>query len=337
MKSFQELKFRFRNVEEQLKGIYAYNSNRQKTSLDGPFSVQIQTIDQCNAACKMCPFSSLMKTGKPNVMDMGLFNKILMELSNARTVRLVALMLQNEPLLDPGIAQRIHQVKMILGNNVHTAVVTNGALLTPNKIQKLISSGIDSIEVSVDAYYEGTYNMIRPGISFKKVDKNIKTLLKYNNDIRIVIRFLKQSGNKGEEQLFRQYWESKRAKVKIFPLVNRAGALDSYQQIKNNSNGIPQKLKRSIWKMILCSASRSFSALPCTLPFTWLNVLWDGRVILCCHDWGPIETVGNLADQNLSEVWNSKTMNYHRQALWNDEYEKSLICRNCSIAKRDQN
>ena len=50
--------------------------------------------------------------------------------------------------------------------------------------------------------------MIQPGIGFKKVVRNIQTFLKYDNVISIIIRFLKQSGNKGEEQLFKQYWKS---------------------------------------------------------------------------------------------------------------------------------
>ena len=282
----------------------------------------------------MCPYSNTGKPGPANHMDERIYQRLLESLHSAGTVRIFALMLQNEPLLDPMLVQRVCQAREILGDAVHTAIVTNGSLMTPQYIDDLLDAGIDSIEISVDAFREETYRDIRPGLKFSKVMENIRTLLHRNSGARVVVRFLRQRENAGEEKQFKRYWESNGAQVFFLPMVNRVGMLKGFEQMNNPSHNILGRCKKDVWNLFLRTAARSAHATPCLLPFTWLNVLWDGRAILCCHDWGPLDIIGNFTSQSLREVWNSDAINSYRQLLWNNNIDKSLVCKDCSIVSR---
>jgi MoaA/NifB/PqqE/SkfB family radical SAM enzyme len=333
MSLWRELGFRIRGVEEQLRGLHAYDPRRRRIMLPGPFSVQIQTVDRCNASCRMCPYSLVERPGPPIRMKDELFEKILTELRATRVVRLFALMLQNEPMVDRKLAPRVRRAREVLGERCHLAIVTNGSMLARKRLEELLEAGIDSVEVSIDAHRRETFEAIRPGISFDRVVENTERLLEYDRALRIVVRFLVQQENQGEASDFRRHWTSRGAFVRFLPIVNRAGSLDEYEVLRS-APGLLRRWKGSAWRPFLRCATRGEKPTPCTLPFTWLNVLCDGRVILCCNDWGAADTVGDLSSESLANVWNSERMNHHRHLLWSGRFSESGVCRDCSIAQR---
>jgi MoaA/NifB/PqqE/SkfB family radical SAM enzyme len=267
-------------------------------------------------------------------MDSSLYRRILESLHSPGTLRLLAPMLQNEPLLDSEFEQGVRQAKETLGRKAHIGIVTNGSALTSRRLDDLIRAGVDSIEVSVDAYREETFEAIRPGLSFSKVVEHTQELLARGSDLRVVVRFLRQHANDGEEVSFRRYWESRKATVRFFTLANRAGTLQEYRDLRASPEGRLRRYKRGAWELLVRAAARSRFPTSCLLPFTWLNVLWDGRVILCCHDWGPRDIVGDLSTQTLDEVWNGEAINHYRHLLWSDAIPDSRVCRDCSIVRR---
>ena len=107
-------------------------------------------------------------------------------------------------------------------------------------------------------------------------------------------------------------------------MANRAGALAEFDELRLKDD---QRLRSRLLRLErrLC--------LGCRLPFWSLAVLVDGRVIVCCHDWGHSVILGDLSRQSLGEVWNGELTNHYRHLLWNRRYDESPICRNCSIVR----
>lgn len=172
------------------KGILAYDPKLRKTNLDSPLNVQIQTIDRCNASCLMCPYSSQKKISPPNHMEKDLYTRILKELEGVRAFRSFTIMLQNEPLLDSEIAERVSEAKKSFRHNVPVNIVTNGSLLTSKRINELIEVETDTISVSIDAHREKTYKSIHYGLDFTKVVNNVQLLLeRKTNRIKVIVRF----------------------------------------------------------------------------------------------------------------------------------------------------
>ncbi len=308
-----------------LRNVRSYDSDTRRTRLPGPPSIQIQTIDRCNATCIMCPYSSRDKSVRANLMADDLFRHIMDEIRRSGNTRTVCLMLQNEPLLDRKLPDRVRIAKEVLGSSARVITVTNGAPLTPAIIEELIASRIDGVSVSIDAFNEDTYNRIRRGLDFRRVVGNTLSLAERMGPGRVDVSFLRQRENEGEEDAFAVYWRRQGIKVRFKEPTNRAGTLDSYERVR--------KARPALWKKLVHPIlNRLIPA--CPHPFTVMTVLWDGRVVTCCEDWEPRDTVGDLSKQSLKDVWNGERINHYRHLLRNHQSGESLVCSDCSLSKR---
>jgi len=300
----------------------AWNPRRRRTRLAGPISAAIQTVDRCNAACVMCPYSSTHRQGPPTVMSDELFERVVRELHRAGTVRTICLMLQNEPLLDRRLGERVRVAREVFGDSLELVVVTHGALLTAERADEL--RGFDRIEVSIDAARRETYEKIRHGLDYESVVANTRRLLE-RGDTLVSVKLVLQRDNEGEEEEFARYWRSLGAAVSIDRLCNRAGSLDGFERLWAPRAGLVRRLaQRLLDRVVPC----------CPLPFTTAYVLADGRMVTCSHDWAPRDVVGDISSQPLEEIWNGDRLNHHRHLLWRRRTRESAVCRDCSLAGR---
>ena len=300
----------------------AYDPKEGKSRLPGPQIVQIQTVDRCNGSCPMCPYSTIDKPGPSHLMEPDLYLRILECLQRAGNTQSLYLMLQNEPLLDPGLAQRVRQARERLGKGTLIRIVTNGSQLAPPRIDELCQAGVDEIAVSIDAFREETYAAIRPGLSFSRVVDNTRALIDRGKGIKVVVRFLTMSANAAEQDQFVRYWEAHGANVELMTLNNRAGGLSDFEKIRAPRPGGKwwRRMHRLIAGRIPCEAG----------PLRSMSMAWDGRVLLCCHDWAARAVLGNLSYQSLAEVWHGSQANHYRSLLASCQFERSPVCRECS-------
>jgi hypothetical protein len=212
-----------------------------------------------------------------------------------------------------------------LGDDVRLAVVTNGSLLTSERINELLACGLDHVSVSMDAYEAATYDQVRKGLDLSQVVRNTETLLQRAGRVRVTVRFLRQRANAGEEASFARRWKSRGAHVRFDTLTNRAGMVGDFEKIRRED-------RPGLAACISALLNRLFPL--CPLPFAWLNVLWDGRVPLCPHDWAVKQVVGDLSKRPLPEVWNGEAMNHYRHLLWTRHLSESAVCSACSLGKR---
>jgi hypothetical protein len=70
------------------------------------------------------------------------------------------------------------------------------------------------------------------------------------------------------------------------------------------------------------------------LPFYQMSILWDGRAILCCHDWNHACVLGTIGEQSIAELWNSPALQEIRGALLSGHAERVVPCAECSLARR---
>ena len=252
-----------------------------------------------------------------------LFQETLRQFSRPGTVETCLLMLQNEPFLDPRFAARVRTARQILGARTSICSVTNGTAVTEKNAAALRDAGLDHVHVSVDSSSEETFRKMRPGHDLRRVQEGAKTLLRTFGSGRVTVKFLQQSDNAGEEEAFERYWKARGARVKFGKLTNRAGELDGFAHLRT---GRPDLLRRTLapWMNRLMPC--------CPLPFTASCVLWDGRAILCCHDWGPKEAIGHVGVQGAEDIWNGPAINRHRRLLLEGRAADSPVCRACSLA-----
>lgn len=256
-------------------------------------------------------------------MDDGLYTRILHELHRTGTVRTIVLMLQNEPLLDRRLHERIREARELFGSSLDLSFSTNGELLTDSRRHELQRAGLNRISVSIDAAREKTFREIRRGLDFATVVANSEALLERRADLGVAVKFLVQRGNEGEDGEFLRYWRSRGAVVSVDRLCNRAGLLDDYERLWAPRHGLVRRLGERVLDRLVPF---------CPLPFASSYFLADGRVICCSQDWGPRAIVGDVSRQPFAEIWNGEAINHYRHLLWSRRIQDSLLCKDCSMA-----
>ncbi len=319
--------YKLKMLSNWFRGYKSYDAVDCRTRLNGPVTIQIQTVNKCNGSCIMCPYSVTASSQSSHYMDMDLFIRIIQEIKEIGTVRLLTMMLQNEPLLDPILEQRIRISREIMGDKVRIATVTNGSLLNKERTEKLLDCGLNQLAVSIDAFTGETFKNIRRGLNFERVVENTCYLLSMapKSEVSVIVKFLRQDINLEEEMKFISFWSSKGAMVGVDTLTNRAGMIKDYDAIKRRKQNLHQRILHPVFNhFIPC----------CPLPFTSMGILADGRSIICCHDWEHNEIIGDVATQSLVEIWNGEKINHHRKLLWEKRGDESCICNGCSLSRK---
>lgn len=291
-----------------------------------PTMIQIQTINSCNARCLMCP-NSKKNNEKIERMPDHLFNKIIDEIIRKTKSCFIYLTLQNEPLMDNKIFEKIKTIKEKGKKKVFVGIASNGSLITDKKIKELEESKLDSFIVSLDAASEETYKKIRHGLDFHKALKNIDKVINSNYNNYFAVGFVVQKDNIAEYKKFKKIWKKKGLSLHIINLSNRTGELDNYEDImlEYKKYLLLDKVKYILSKKLIRS---------CPMPFTNFNILSNGDVILCCNDFNKKEILGNVNNSSIEEIWNSAKYHKIRKLMYNREFDKISACNDCSFHKK---
>ncbi|MBF0589137.1 MAG: radical SAM protein [Magnetococcales bacterium] len=108
--------------------------------------VEIETFGRCNRACSYCPVSTNEKrTGR---MSRALFEKIIHDLAAIDFSGTLSFHFYNEPLLDKRLPELSTMARRALPK-ARFKLITNGDLLTREKLQELFDVGFDQISISL--------------------------------------------------------------------------------------------------------------------------------------------------------------------------------------------
>ncbi|MEF2145481.1 MAG: radical SAM/SPASM domain-containing protein [Desulfovibrionaceae bacterium] len=277
-----------------------------------PRAIQIMTDSRCNAQCLFCGYTEVHKSLPQGQMEDDLFYKIVDECSRHWIGR-ISPYLMNEPLLDQRMPDFISYINRKRKPVTKVKINTNGALLTESMSERLVDSGLRHLWVSVQGYSEESYRTSM-NLSLSRVLENIDRFL----DIRdrkgkklpkISITTLHTSLVENELDYARKYWADRDVTFKIHKLDNRSG--------KDLSDlGVTKpRLRRN-----------------CDLFLKQAYVLYNGDMILCCHDWRRSVVLGNVAEQGIAAVWNSERFVRIIREYFAGEYRNCEICRTCTVS-----
>jgi len=186
---------------------------------------------------------------------------------------------------------------------------TNGHLVNADKVLK---SGLDSIKFSLDAATKETYENLRIEGNWETLLNNLKTLKaerkKRGSKIKIFGSFVVTDENRHEVDKY----DKTLVDETLFSLVyNQGGQVD-----------IPPReiLPRKEW-------------MPCYMLWNRFIVNYEGKLTICCVDFEGKMVYGDLNKNTLKECWNNKKMQTYRTFHKKREFEKLLLCKNCSMPK----
>jgi len=269
-----------------------------------PLEIGIEIINVCNLRCIMCPYEDMItkKTRPIGKMSLVLFKKIIDEITPF--AELAYLHGIGEPLLHPQIFKFITYAK---NKGIRVGISTNATLLDKTKSKKLLGLGIDYLILAMDGATKETYEKIRIGGDFERVEKNIKHFLQLKKKRKkgpfVVIQFITLPENKKEISLFLKKWQGRGVDVvRIKPKI----------ALKDEDK-----------------KGKSIIAPYCFHIFRQLNVYSDGTVVPCCEDVHGRYPLGNVKNESIKEVWNSPKMRNLRKINFQKKRKEINICRTC--------
>ena len=266
-----------------------------------PLCVDVEVAAICDLACPFC-YREFIVTPDKIINEKLCYD--LIDQAADMGVPSMKFNWRGEPLLNPKIYDYISHAKK--RGILETIINTNATNLTEINSKKLIDSGLDLMIYSFDGGTKKTYEKMRPGRfnenSFDKVYNNIKNFNKIRDDLGAKFPFTKiqmilTKDTVNEVNEFYNNFEDIVDNVTVNQYTERGGDINDLNEEEKSTykkilrqNNLPENTPymKDIEGNIKIATGRE----PCKQPFQRLLVTYEGKVAMCCYDWGASHPVG---------------------------------------------
>lgn len=274
-----------------------------KDSVNPPTIFAIETTLACDLKCPECAIGAGMVKRSRGLMTFDQYKVIADKIRPY--AQYVYLHIWGEPMLNPDIFEMIEYTATFAKSNIST----NGQSMTPVMAERLINSGVTDIIVSLDGVTQEIYEQYRVGGSLKKALETLAILQHFNaihgGHVNITPQFIVFKHNQHQIEDFRKISGS----LGLTPYFK-----PPYIRIKNSCFQYSE-LSEYFRPHFPDFTSLKSAMSNCSSPKQVFNVLVDGTVVACCHDYGGFTNFGNIFIQDVMEIWNGQKMNAFRTAL----------------------
>lgn len=314
-------------------------------------SIFMDQNTRCNLRCRMCGFADPRLAGHRGVdMPRALFDRIAGELFPIASYLQLSIM--TEPFMTRDFPDRLSLVRRYAVPYSH--VITNGTLLTPDSIRKLIEAQITRLSVSLDGGTAATYERIRIGARFDKVLANLRLFqtmrreagtptpeLRINHVVSAwnldqfdeFLAFISELGpeslfvqavekmapDTGDESLDPAYYERLReVREKLASFCASTGIIDA---------GFLRPTQERI-DLFDPQGAR----MTCRRPWDTAAIHANGDLHPCMSWSRP--PIGNLARQTFDEIWQGEAAEAVRREF--ESVSPGVDCQHCSIKKKPE-
>lgn len=302
-----------------------------------PYLFSIETTNNCNMTCVMCPRATEMNRKIEN-MDKEIFKKVVAQIFPYKkevfndwvnfvkkeldvhqgergenpfyffiSSKAVTMHGFGEPILDPFLKER---VEILSKRGIPTYFSCNPSNINLKKIEALFHAGLKYIKFSVDSLSDKRMKEIRGRrANYSRAHNKILQVLdlKERGDYpaTIVTCMIKLDSNQNEEaEEFLRIWKNK----------------DVYTYVKSLDNQWYFNDQKSE------KAKSHYESQYCEFPWTSLSVMVDGTVVPCTQDFNCEMPIGNVMDNSLEEIWNSEKYKELRMMHIRGKFPKNYRC-----------
>jgi len=292
-----------------------------KRVLGYPLTVMVEPTNICNLKCPLCPTGQGLLRRPKGFLSLEDFKKIVDQFGDYS----LHLRLWNwgEPLLNEEL---IEMIKYARRYRWYINTSTNSFFLTKDFAKEIVSSGLDSLIISLDGASEETYSKYRQHGNFKNVVDAISALVeekkKQNSKTpKIHLQFIVMKHNEHEIPKIKEL--AKQLQVDFLAL-KKVGIMDPSMKDKIKEY-LPSDRYAKYTKEAKIKTNRNM----CNMIYEETIVNWDGSVVPCCYDMHNSFVCGNLLKEPFSKIWNnSRYVNFRRAILKNKS--KIPMCANCA-------
>lgn len=292
--------------------------------LIAPFVLIVDPASHCNLKCRFCPTGHptlIESTGRfQGAMPLNTFKKIVDDLEDfPNPVRVLRLYKEGEPLMNKNLAEMISYGRK--SNKIKKIdTTTNGVLLTPSNSEKLISAGINQINISVNGMSEDQFvELVRTKVNFNRYVENLKYLYSIKGDCVIYIKAIQENLNEDDQKRFLDVFGEISDRIffeHLFP--NWPGFSDDI---------IPKNSEIALY------GGKAIEQSVCPYIFYSTTVNSDGTVSLCIQDWARTLVIGDVTKEPLWQIWNNQAITLHRLNHLSGARKSNKTCGDCGVMK----
>jgi len=283
--------------------------------------VRLDFTKGCNLRCRMCP-SVAFGDFEKREMPPSLFDKIAGEVF-PRTEHLT-IGCGAEPLFAKNFDQYLQTVRRY--RIPYTLIISNGSLLTDQKITAMLDAGINELSVSLEAASKEKYESIRVGSKFDRLLENLnrfnelkaerhtdKPLLSFNTvlmkdtlpELAPLIRLAKQMG------------VTTLSMAHLIPfagLDNERESLYYHQELADEKMQEARELAESLGIRVFCPSlfrgeeddprpsEKGVSGMACLQPWIFMVINCDGDAYPCGWLFGE-KPAGSFRKHSFRQIW----------------------------------
>jgi radical SAM protein with 4Fe4S-binding SPASM domain len=321
-----------------------------------PRELQVEVTASCNLRCRMC----LVRYRPPLDREKGSlsFSRFREIVDAVPTLDVLTLQGLGEPLLAPDL---LRMIAYAAGRGVRVGFNTNATLLTRATAERLVEAGLDWLCVSLDGATAATYESIREGARFARVERHVRALMDVLRERRAVrprvsIVFVAMRRNVAElPAVIERAAEWGVPVVRVQNLSHSFSDTDpagAYREIRDFTAG------EALWQGSEAAAGAAFAEaervaaglgvslrLPrlaadpgrravgtrgCEWPWRSAYVRHDGGVQPCCMLMGSDRGVlGDAGREGFADVWRGDAYRAFREAL--ASATPPDVCAGCSM------
>jgi len=300
-----------------MKRIQLENRNDLKSEipLNTPYVIFVDPSSYCNFACRFCMNSKIQDR---EIMRPALFYRIIDSLQDfEKPIKVLRLYGFGEPLMHKHfewLVAHAKRSKKIL--SVDTT--TNASLLTPARSERIITSGIDRINISIEGMNDTHYKeFAQTKIPiFQKIIDNVAHLYLISRNKTII--FVKINGDYLLDEEKEQF-------THIFSQIS--DGID----IEHTMNCWYDIQVENVNKEVGIYGQELQDVKVCPYIFYSIMIHADGIVSKCFLDWNKKMIVGNANKESIEKIWNGPAMYEARVRML--EGDPPEICKQCQQLK----
>ena len=303
-----------------------------------PISCHIDVSSLCNYRCSFCFQADVMGMKavglKRGFMELDLFKQIVDQLAEfPDKIKKIKIGNHGEPTMHPNLPEMIKYARSSDKAEV-IEMFTNGSKLEPELNKKLVESGLQRVNVSLEGLSDERYLQVA-GVKqdFKKIVDGVRDLyykkMNANSDLIIYVKVADQThALKGDtkEMFYLTEVEKKFFYDTFSPICDEIfiekivpqwpETQEEHQNDVTQTGMYGQKIGN--WKEV------------CPFVFMYLHFNCDGTVSPCTLDWPRKVVIGNVKESTVKEIWEGKQLRELQLAMLLKKRSCINFCGSCS-------
>ncbi len=303
-----------RDQEESPVGAYGFFG---RLKVEFPSQLILDITEICNLACIHCPHPEFSKSDHYSgaMMDPELNAKLVEEVrrhgqGHTQYIRFTSM---GEPTTHPACFDMIEHA--VRNSGVTVTLTTNGKILDEARAERLLATGVDIVDISLDAFHPETYAKIRVRGDLQVTRANVLNLIKKSKErgskTRVIVSYIEQPLNTQETSLFQDYWKGQGADyVVIRRLHSCSGSKTQLAEISRQENkDTPRR--------------------PCLYPWERIILNARGHLSFCPADWAHAAFVADYRTTTIYETWRGEFYQKLRDAHLKNIFSNHSFCGQC--------